>query len=831
MRQPTHNRGESRLTCPGFSDTKSAFGEQPAARPGAPRVSFRGTTVLVRDEKTGAETAVEDLARAGAWTLMAVFEDDGAMTAVFEEVEVTEGRIAFVREDGVHLQLAKSLEPTTGGGSGWYNGHRKEEALPAGSQAFSSMREGNEQAFAGQRDVMRYDLLEGARDPDPEAVRACFPPIRRDYWEGHERPHTFIGTPISADVIPLYYTDHTDAAMVWRVPTTIVAKGASEAIETESLWEGLVGGWLPVVRTVYPMGADACWDIVAFATPEGATTFLQPAWYRFMKLYDGRVQEVQYVDSFLSYPNPTGAEPAGFYRSLLHVHRYWHDHMDGGMRIQVPERWIEDFSRHAMARERITRRGDHPKYGVSDRAYGGEEHDGFQDLLTSTVTCYNEWGHFATSRAYLDYYFRHFVRGDGSIRYRGPQIGKYGEMLSCLAQYSDYTEDDSLLREHDGKVKAIVGLLLERWEEARRGDPGSAEYGMIKGYHEADINFLTPSLNSLDYERPYLANSAMAWRGLRDIASTWQRAGRRQNDQEMIRRAEALAASASELLEDARRGVECSWIEKDGVVGLPIIAGSSRFYWEALYRSCPESYDENRVWSELFWSGILSKDTVKRIMEIAGTRGGTTLGIFNNRYHIVAFLVSEAVHGLLQHDLVPEALLVFYAHAFHAHTRGTWTVRECVDLDRDRGVSTPYCSPAQMTVPTIAKWLLLFEDPIDRNITLGHGVPRAWLEDGKEFGVTGAPTRWGPVSYTIRSHLKDGRIDAQISLPQRHGATVRVRLRCPNEHALQKAEAPDRKDVALQVDGDTVRIPTGTLGTVAVRAWYSTTRGAKASGD
>ena len=136
MRQPTHNRGESRLTCPGFSDTKSAFGEQPAARPGAPRVSFRGTTVLVRDEKTGAETAVEDLARAGAWTLMAVFEDDGAMTAVFEEVEVTEGRIAFVREDGVHLQLAKSLEPTTGGGSGWYNGHRKEEALPAGSQAF-----------------------------------------------------------------------------------------------------------------------------------------------------------------------------------------------------------------------------------------------------------------------------------------------------------------------------------------------------------------------------------------------------------------------------------------------------------------------------------------------------------------------------------------------------------------------------------------------------------------------------------------------------------------------------------------------------------------------
>ena len=826
MRQPTQ---PSTMACPGFRDAKRAFGEPPEARPDAPRVTFRGPTVLVRGEGTDAEVEVERLAKAGAWTLMAVFENDGAMTAVFEEVDLAEGRIAFVCEDGVRLQLAKALEPTTGGGTGWYNGHRKEEALPAGSQAFSSMREGDAQTSAGQPDVMRYELLEGAKDPDPVAVRACFPPIRRDFWEGHERPHTFIGTPVSADVIPLYYTDHTDAAMVWRVPTTIVAKGASEAIQAENLWEGLIGGWLPVVRTVYPMGTEACWEVVAFATPEGATTFLQPAWYRFVKLHKGQAQEVKYVDSFLGYPNPASAEPAGFYRSLLHVHRYWHDHLDGGMKIVTPESWIGDFSLHAMARERITRRGDHPKYGVSDRAYGGEEHDGFQDLLTSTVTCYNEWGHFAASHAYLDYYFQHFVRGDGSIKYRGPQIGKYGEMLSCLAQYSDYTEDDSLLSEHDGKIKAIVGLLLKRWEETRRGDPGSADYGMIKGYHEADINFLTPSLNSLDYERPYLANSAMAWRGLRDIASTWRRSGRRRNDQEMVRRAEALAVNASALLEDARRGVERSWLEKDGVVGLPIIAGSSRFYWEALYRSCPESYDENRVWSELFWSGVLSKDAVERIMEIAGTRGGTTLGIFNNRYHIVAFLVSEAVHGLLQHDLVPEALLVFYAHAFHAHTRGTWTVRECVDLDRDRGVSTPYCSPAQVTVPTIAKWLLLFEDPIERTITLGRGVPRAWLEHGKEFGVTGSPTRWGPVSYRVASHLGDRSINAQICLPPRPGATVHLRLRCPKDHALERVEAIDRRDVALQVDGDTVRIPTGTLGTVTVKAWYSTPRPQKAT--
>ena len=260
--------------------------------------------------------------------------------------------------------------------------------------------------------------------------------------------------------------------------------------------------------------------------------------------------------------------------------------------------------------------------------------------------------------------------------------------MSCLAQYYDYTEDYSLLLEHDRKVDAIVRLLVTRWQEARGLDRGDPAYGMIKGRHEADISFLTPTLNEMDYERPYLSNSAEAWRGLRDMASSWKRLAGHREDAEMSQRATALSQKAAALLVDARRGVERSWLEKDGVMGLPIIAGSPSFYWEAAYRSRPESYDENRVWSELLHSGILSWESVERILEVAGARGGTTLGILTNRLHVVGFLVAEAVQGLLQHDLVPEALLVFYAHAFHAHTRGTWTAIECVDMDR--GSCGPY---------------------------------------------------------------------------------------------------------------------------------------------
>jgi len=789
---------QGRLTCPGFGGEIGRSVHATGALPEVPQVTFRGRTVLLRDAETAVERVVEERGRVGVWTLMAVFGDGAGMTAVFEELGRAEGRIAFVAEEGPRLELAKSLEPTEAGGQVWYRGHVKDDVLP------------------GRRDVLRDELIEGGKDPDPEEVRACFPPVRHAFFEGVERSHTFVGTPLSADVTPLYYRD---VPMVSRVPPAVVAPEIAQAIAAANLWEGLIGGWLPVVRTVYPVGVDDCWEVVAFAPPERATVCMQPVWYRFIKVNAGDVVDVQYIDSFMPYPATACGDPADFYCSLLTTHAYWHDQLDAAMRLRVPEGWIEDFSRHAMALERITRRGNHPKYGVVERAYAGEEHDGFQDALTATVICALEWGLFSAARGYLDYYFRHFVRLDGTIKYRGPEIGKYGVMLTCLALYYDYTEDYSLLCEHDQKVKAIARLLVTRWEDARRLDPGDPAYGMIKGRHEADISFLTPTLSELDYERPYLSNSAEAWRGLRDLAGAWRRIGERRHDAEMSDRGAALAQQGAALLEDARRGVERTWLEKDGEAGLPIIAGATTFYWEAPYRGRPESYDENRVWSELFHSGILPKEAVERILAIAGERGDTTLGLFTNRVLVVGFLVAEAVQGLLQHDLVPEALLVFYAHAFHAHTRGTWTAIECVDMDRDRGAHNPYCVPAQMTVPTIAKWLLVFEDPLDGMLTLGQGVPRAWLQDGKDVGVERCPTRWGPVSYAVRSRLTEGQIEADVALPPRPGASVRLRLRLPGAHVAERVEVIERDDVNPSLEGDLISFPKGTLGRVALRVW------------
>ena len=783
--------------CPGF--IPSGGGEESAP----PTVVF--TADRVAEVRCGNDSLANPhpMDVVGAWTLVAVFERSGGQIAVFEELSRQTGRLVFIGAAGVVRIVPKSLEPTSEGEAGldfhgipsWYRGHAKGDVLP------------------DHRDILREELLADGREPTADEVAACYPAARQAFFEGHLRPHTFVGTGISSDVVPLYYKDVT---MVSRVPIGVVAPGSEKAMEDGEVWEGLLGGWAPIVRTVYPVGPDACWEVVTFGSSATANDFKQPVWYRVAHLQGGKVKEVKYIDSFLPHPHSGPRLAERFYEELLATLEYWDRQMEGGMMVTGWDAFA-DRSRHAFAREMITRRGVHPKYGIADQAYAGAEHDGFQDVLVSSVLACLEWGYFERARAYLDDYFTHFVRADGTLHYRGPEMGKYGVSLTCLGLYYDYTRDASLLLRHRGKIDAIADMLLERWRKARERDPADPAYGMIPGYHEADINFLTPNVYELDYDRPYLSNTGEAWRGLRDLASAYVAIGSEVGDPTLAGRGEAIGSAAAQIFEDARRGVERSWITKHGVTGLPIIAGDDTFYWEHPYRARPESYDENRVWSELYFGGAASPETVKRIWDIAGDRGHTTLGVFNNRKSLVGFLVWEEIAGLLQHDMIPEALLTFYAQAFHAHSRGTWTAIECVDMDRSRGAHSPYCLPAQMTVPIAMRWLLVYEDPVTQVITLGHGIPRDRLEHGRTIGVQGAPTRLGKISFLMESRIADGEIAVTLELPQRGSARIRVRFRVPGGRALISAEATTTNtQSSLPVKGDCVVLPEGLGGRIRI---------------
>ena len=37
-----------------------------------------------------------------------------------------------------------------------------------------------------------------------------------------------------------------------------------------------------------------------------------------------------------------------------------------------------------------------------------------------------------------------------------------------------------------------------------------------------------------------------------------------------------------------------------------------------------------------------------------------------------------------------------------------------------------FAAPAQTVVPTLIKWMLLFEDPLREQLWIGKGIPREW---------------------------------------------------------------------------------------------------------
>jgi len=214
-------------------------------------------------------------------------------------------------------------------------------------------------------------------------------------------------------------------------------------------------------------------------------------------------------------------------------------------------------------------------------------------------------------------------------------------------------------------------------------------------------------------------------------------------------------------------------------------------------------------------SGMVARETIETILAYCATHRGMTLGIFGNRERVVAFQCYGEAYGLIQQDMIHEFLLFYYTHAAHLHTPGTWSVFECVDMDRDRGRHLPYCAPAQMTIPTVTKWMLVFEDSLSSTLWLAKATPRAWLENGKRINV-----KKGRVSYTVLSQLDEGTVRAKIVLPKGLTAAAKLRLRIPKPHAIKSVQVDGKPWSAFDPQEETVSLPAKVAGSIDVEVRY-----------
>jgi hypothetical protein len=714
--------------------------------------------------------------------------------------------VAAFRLDGRDWQVHEDLRSPDGdlvlsdGAQACVLGKRTEATYDEAERPYLGLAL-REVALAGA-DLLAERLL-ARGEPDEAQVRLAAPPLAsqlnpEDYY-GRLPWTTFVGTRQCADTMPVYTSGSTRGYHADQVFADL-----HDPAKVARRREGLLGGWLPAVHKAVPLGEGRWYDVLVFADVDAGDRFVVQTWHRTALVEHGRISRVSYGHSYA--PCPPRRQPpdaAAFYAALLRCHDYWQAELAGMATATVPAPGWADMARHAFARELVVRPGgNYPKYGAVDRDYYGNEYDGFQDTFTSSLYANLEWGRFEQAAAVLDGYFSDFVFADGSINMRGAETAQYGLTLSLLARYLAYTGDAALLRKHQGKIEATAQLLLALHDESlalAASDPG---HGLIHGWNESDAClFPEPML----WWKPYYANSAMAARGLADLAAAWPRIaadGAGAAAQWRERAARLRERVAESLRANVRHDLSPPYA--------PPLPGVRRTFREALAQEHPsEQQWPHRAYAELLQADVLPADLAHLVIDAMRGHGATSLGVVANigpvdpkARDLLGFISYGYAQQLLRLGRIDEYLLFLYAHRHHVHTPGSWTAGEVTGLD---GGMPLFCMPAQMSIPLLLRWVFVFEDSAGDTLYLGRAIPRAWLASGRDVGIAAAPTRWGRAGLRLRLHGE--RLEGEVDLPEQAGpAQTWLSLRLPPGRRLAALHLDGRPVAAADRRGEDVRL-------------------------
>jgi hypothetical protein len=82
-----------------------------------------------------------------------------------------------------------------------------------------------------------------------------------------------------------------------------------------------------------------------------------------------------------------------------------------------------------------------------------------------------------------------------------------------------------------------------------------------------------------------------------------------------------------------------------------------------------------------------------------------------------------------------------------------------------------------------------------------------WLKDGRSLSVSNAPTRFGPVSYQVESHLSEGYIRAAIQPPMRQPPSqIVLRLRNPEGTPIRSTRVNGKRHSGFDKASGLVRL-------------------------
>ncbi|HHW32279.1 MAG TPA: hypothetical protein GXX20_11525 [Clostridiaceae bacterium] len=460
--------------------------------------------------------------------------------------------------------------------------------------------------------------------------------------------------------------------------------------------------------------------------------------------------------------------------------QYWDTKLNNGTVVSVPEEIVMNAMKNLLIQNLYLGW----RYSV-----GNAYEDFYQPEGNDTAKVLGWYG-FTDEQKSIQNSLIGMSKGPGPATYEN---WEWGEKLSHAAQYYFLTKDASLINAN----KNTLVSYMQDMKEQITADP----YNLLeKQRYSGDIP---------DYDYNF-HHQAVAWRGMRDLSEIFRILG----DNDLY---ETYSAEANILKTALLNAVDQSKAElEDGAIFVPTrLLNTNAQPYDPITETRIGSY-WNLVTPYGFVSGIIDYDSqfMDGIHKYMKDYGSWLLGLVRFNYYPVEIGSYKSgglpgyktpgvdnVYGLSHTQLMAERddadrlVLALYGKLAHGMTRGTFISGEGDTIgvypgEYYRTFYLPPCSANNALFLQILRLMLIREsvdeNGIPENLYLAYATPRGWLEDGKEIEIQNMPTFFGPVSYTLTSHLNENYIDASVTIPDRDPiSNIYLKVRVPVGYTIK----------------------------------------------
>ena len=638
-------------------------------------------------------------------------------------------------------------------------------------------------ALASGRDVWGEQLLAARDGPTYAAAAQYLPPLL--FARGpHGTKLTASGVyyvpvadppgPAGAGVVALHVADGSELLarkVTGRSLTLLVGADGRErygSCLSRLTPARLLDGYLPVLETSYVDAHGARYDEESFATHSGGelTSYVQlhagarsstsDALLRFAPSHvDVRVPRGRERTVRLAWRSgePQLVDASAYEAARRDLVRRWNTRLGQGMQVSVPERRVADAERALLVQNLLL--GWRYSIGNPYEEFSFPEGPAVAEVM-------GEYGFPDVERAVLDASLARSSTGYANW--------KRGERLLVSAADFRLFRDRAYIDRATPKLAAFVAALRS---SLRREAP----------------SILEPERYSSDIpDRVYgLHAQTVAWAGLRAIGSLWAA--------DRPRSARAQAGALAERLE--RPCGPQSTGPAPVARRLALRAGAAArprdavpFARRSAARELLESRHAVRARVRLLPARRHRGAGVFRYMLLHGSRllGLVRAGAYALYGRTAPFPMSgtDQVYGnavsrfLADNGRADQLVLSLYGQLAAGMTPGTFVAGEAAGVAPLDGRRTARCTCRRTTPRTPPSSRRSARCSCTRpptTLELAYSTPRAWLEPGKRIAVAGAPTGFGPVSFSIAVHAGSARVrvDPPVrAVPKR--LTMRLRL-------------------------------------------------------